>query len=145
MFTDENQSGHMIDFTRSLAKYYLARWAVQVGRIPMQELLGIVLHFLYLDVYDDDILDLVYTDNRIIVPRKNSKKSSDELRDSENIYTLKRRLERDSEDQQTILNRRAFLMIDGILAVNYPSYLKASRKLDAYSMLRAGAWFGKYC
>ena len=143
VFTDEKQSGLMIGYTRSLAKYYLTRWAVQVGPIPMQELLGIVLHFFYLDVYDDYILDLVYTDNRIIVPRKKSK-SSDELR-SENTYTLKRRLEREADDQQTILNRRAFLMMDGILSVNYPSYPKASRKLDAHSMLRAGAWFGKCC
>ena len=144
-FMDTTQN--MLDATRHLAKELFIRHA-NGQTISMEYVVAIALHFLYHDVYDDTILDAVYEDNRIVTPLdcKKCQKGSFEpskVEMKEILYQLKPSLQMAEKNYQGIIVRRGFLMIDGILAVNYPSYLKAGRKLDSSSMLYTNAWFGK--
>ena len=64
--------------------------------ISVENLLSIVLHFLYLEVYDDDLLDTVYSDSRILVPAKHKKQCNKSNEANENVseeitYKLKPR------------------------------------------------------
>ena len=114
--------------------------------ISVENLLSIVLHFLYLEVYDDDLLDTVYGDSRILVPAKhkqcNKGNEANENAPKEIIYKLKPRYVYAELDPAAMLIRRAFLILNGIVEMNYPQYLKARRKLDAKQMDYLLSWFG---
>ena len=145
-FTNEEQKASVVNSARILTKQYL-NWVRQskTGPIPREYLVGIALHFLYLDVYDDTILDAIYTDERILEPAVNKDKSSKQsVEDSEkNTFQVKERIVYENENDLVIIIRRAFLMINGILEVNYPSYTKAGRTINPSHIRYLNNWFGK--
>ena len=98
-------------------------------------------------VYDDHLLDTVYSDSRILVPPKHKKQCNKGNEANENVskeilYKLKPRYVYAELDPAAMLIRRAFLIINGIVEMNYPQYLKARRNLDAKHMNYLLSWFG---
>ena len=147
-FPNEAQKNTLVNSTRTITKAYY-NWinASNHRHIPRSYVIGIALHFLYLDVYDDLILDRVYTDDRILKPVKDKKKN-DLLRNTNDegvidMYQLDPRIVHDQQTDQVIHIRRAFQMVNGILEVNYPSYLKAGRSIHRSHIQYLNSWFGK--
>ena len=147
-FTNEEERDSLVNSARIIAKaYFDLKDQVSAKRIPREYVVGIALHFLYLDVYEDWILDAVYNDDRILKPVKEEKRNkmlgnsmNDEIRD---LYELKDRLVYDYHSHEALIIRRAFQMINGILDVNYPSYRKAGRFIHQSHIRYLNTWFGK--
>ena len=147
-FTNREEKDSLVNSARIIAKaYFDLKDQFSARRIPREYVLGIALHFLYLDVYDDWILDAVYNDDRILKPVKEEKRNkmlsnsmNDEIKD---LYELKSSLVYDYHSHEAMINRRAFQMINGILDVNYPSYRKAGRFIHQSHIRYLNTWFGK--
>ena len=147
-FTNEEERDSLVNSTRIIARaYFDLKHQFSAKRIPREYVVGIALHFLYLDVYEDWILEAVYTDDRILKPVKEEKKNkmlcnsmNDEIK---GLYELKDRLMYDYRSHEAMIIRRAFQMINGILDVNYPSYRKAGRFIDQSHIQYLNTWFGK--
>ena len=147
-FANETQKSAMLDSARQLTKeLFIWSSTIKKNHISMRYIVSLVLHLLYSDVYDDTILDAVYTDNRILVPSKNKVTNVDQPdRGNETLitYQLRPRLLHSDMDNDAVTMRRAFLMINGMIAVNYPSYMKAGITLHSSKLEMANAWFGKF-
>ena len=144
-FESETQKRAVLDSARIFTKE-LFNWAsTKKSQLSMEYVVSLVLHLLYTDVYDDTIIDAIYTDDRILVPSKNVTNANQPNKGNNTLvtYQLRPRLLHSDVDKQAVTIRRAFLMINGMLAVNYPSYMKAGIKLDSSKLKMANAWFGK--
>ena len=147
-FANGEEKDSLVNSARIIAKaYFDLKDKFSAKRIPREYVLGIALHFLYLDVYDDRILDAVYNDDRILKPVKEEKRNkmfgnsmNDEVKD---LYELKGSLVYDYHSHEAIINRKAFQIINGILDVNYPSYRKAGRFIHQSHIQYLNTWFGK--
>ena len=146
-FASETQKSAMLDSARQFTRELLI-WTstIKKNHISMEYLVSLVLHLLYSDVYDDTILDAVYNDNRILVPSKDNGaniEQPDKGNETPITHQLRPRLLHSDMDNHAVTIRRAFLMINGMLAVNYPSYMKAGIRLNSLKLEMANAWFGK--
>ena len=145
-FESETQKRAMLDSARIYTKeLFIWTSTTKKSLLSMEYAVSLVLHFLYTDVYDDTILDAIYTDDRILVPSKNVNNANQPNKGNNTLvtYQLRPRLLHSDVDKQAVTIRRAFLMINGMIAVNYPSYMKAGIKLDSSKLKMANAWFGK--
>ena len=153
-FPNEEQKASLVNNIRLIVKEYFnlihnsteCNKHKHIGPLPREYVVAIALHFLYLDVYDDTILDAVYSDERILEPVKDNKNIfKDSLKnETKDLYQINSRIVYDQLTDQVISLRRGFLMINGILEVNYPTYAKAGRTIHPSHIQYLNTWFGKY-